>query len=173
MEFLDSLLESTRAKEAAVKQETTEKLEAFHKQREEAEKAILDETDGPGQNLAGVGAGSPVEEEHWVISGRKRKKAKTKEKDGFPGVKLRKASSTSTGVKAHTGERSEDKASPKPGAQGARATGSPQRLTQGSTGSEGIKTTNDDKNQTPATSPKVANAAPLALGLGAYSSDED
>lgn len=41
MEFLDSVLESTRAKEAAVKRETAEQLETFRTQREAADQARL------------------------------------------------------------------------------------------------------------------------------------
>ncbi|EAS27678.3 uncharacterized protein CIMG_10283 [Coccidioides immitis RS] len=89
VEFLDSLLESTRAKEAAVKRETMEQLEMFHRQREEAEKnAVLVEN-----KLGEPGAGSHGEEEKWAISGRKRRR--TKDNDVLPGVKLRKSSSTS------------------------------------------------------------------------------
>lgn len=42
VEFLDSIMESTRAQEAAVKKETAEQLELFRRQREEAEKALLE-----------------------------------------------------------------------------------------------------------------------------------
>lgn len=44
VEFLDSVLESTRAKEAAVRKETSEQLEAFRKQREMADRDLLTQT---------------------------------------------------------------------------------------------------------------------------------
>jgi len=83
VEFLDSVLESTRSKEDQVKRETREQLEAFRRQQEEAEKAVKqEETD----------TGPPAEEgsESWSIGSRKRKKGR--EKDGIGGVKLRRVS---------------------------------------------------------------------------------
>ncbi len=93
VEFLDSVLESTRAKEAAVKKETTEQLDLFRKQQEEADKALLIADTNDERTSVGAGSGSPIAgEEHWVINGRKRKKGK--EKEVLRGVKLRKSSST-------------------------------------------------------------------------------
>ncbi|OJJ49641.1 hypothetical protein ASPZODRAFT_53264, partial [Penicilliopsis zonata CBS 506.65] len=71
VDFLDSLLESTRAQEAAVKKETAEQLEEFRRQREQAEK---DELEGTS-----VDAGLPTEEEQWAISSRKRRREKNKD----------------------------------------------------------------------------------------------
>lgn len=65
VDFLDSVLESTRAQEAAVKKDTADQLEAFRKQREEAEKAML------GSTASEV---APVEEEEWTIPARKRRR---------------------------------------------------------------------------------------------------
>ena len=84
VDFLDSVLESTRAKEAAVRKETTEQLEAFRKQREDADRALRD-----GEDVEK--AGSPTEElESWSV-GKKRRR---KDKGPASGVKLRKSSST-------------------------------------------------------------------------------
>lgn len=92
IEFLDSVLESTRTKEAAVKKETIEQLDLFRRQQEEADKALLAEgAEGGGLNAV---AGSPTaEEEQWVVNGKKRKRAK--EKPMLKGLKLRKTSSAS------------------------------------------------------------------------------
>lgn len=80
VEFLDAVLESTRAKEAAVKKETLEHLEVFRRQQAEAAKSAVreDESGSP-----------PIEEEVW--STRKRKK----DKEPLLNVKLRKVSSSS------------------------------------------------------------------------------
>ncbi|KAJ5630772.1 uncharacterized protein N7484_010872 [Penicillium longicatenatum] len=67
VEFLDSVLESTRAQEAAVKKDTADQLEAFRKQREEAEKTAL----GPTSSEV-----TPAEEEEWTIPARKRRREK-------------------------------------------------------------------------------------------------
>lgn len=92
IEFLDSVLESTRTKEAAVKKETIEQLDLFRRQQEEADKAWLAEAvDGNGTNA--VAGSSPTEEEQWTVNGKKRKRAK--DKQVLKGVKLRKTSSTS------------------------------------------------------------------------------
>ncbi|KAI9762688.1 MAG: hypothetical protein M4579_000306 [Chaenotheca gracillima] len=88
VEFLDSVLESTRAQENAVKKETTERLDIFRKQQEEADKLRLQD-EQPRQSETG---GSPdPDEEQWTTTGRKRKKSR--EKDSLRGFKLRKASS--------------------------------------------------------------------------------
>lgn len=91
IEFLDSVLESTRAEEDRVKKETREGLELFRRQQEEADKKLLA---GSGDTTtATIGEGSPgAEEEQWIAGGRKRKRVK--EKEGLRGVKLRKSSST-------------------------------------------------------------------------------
>ncbi|KAF2093102.1 hypothetical protein NA57DRAFT_25722, partial [Rhizodiscina lignyota] len=82
VDFLDSVLESTRAKEAAVRKETSEQLEEFKRKQEEADKANATQAD----------SGSPeLEQEHWTVHPRKRKKSHVKENP--LGLKLRKTSS--------------------------------------------------------------------------------
>ncbi|PQE06405.1 nefa-interacting nuclear nip30 protein [Rutstroemia sp. NJR-2017a WRK4] len=86
VDFLDSVLESTRAEEDRVKKETAAGLELFRKQQEEADKKARTETDGaPAQEA------SAVLKEEWISAGRKRKRAK--EKEGLKGVKIRRGSS--------------------------------------------------------------------------------
>lgn len=85
IEFLDSVLESTRAEEARVKRETAEGLEAFRRQQDEADKKLKRESAGADADAA------PIEEEAWVSAARKRKRAK--EKEVLKGVKVRKSSS--------------------------------------------------------------------------------
>ena len=93
VEFLDSVLESTRAKEEAVKRETVEQLDVFRRQQEEADRALLlQHEDGPDEEKTGK-AGSPTTEEtQWAVNARKRKRVK--EKEGLKGIKLRKYSTT-------------------------------------------------------------------------------
>lgn len=87
MEFLDSVLESTRAEEDRVKKETAEGLALFRQQQEEADKKARRGSGGAEV----VEQGSPTEEEeNWVAGGRKRKR--TKEKEVLKGVKLRRSS---------------------------------------------------------------------------------
>lgn len=90
IEFLDSVLESTRAKEEAVKKETTEQLDVFRRQQEEADKALLSEATSTNDASP---LGLTSSESQWAINARKRKRAK--EKEGLKGVKLRKMSSAS------------------------------------------------------------------------------
>ncbi|KAF7118266.1 hypothetical protein CNMCM5793_007682 [Aspergillus hiratsukae] len=71
VEFLDSIMESTRAQEAAVKKETAEQLELFRRQREEAEKALLE---NPSAGVVPSNEG-----EDWKIPARKRRRDKNKE----------------------------------------------------------------------------------------------
>lgn len=96
-EWLDSVLESTRAEEDRVKKETAEGLALFRQQQEEADKKAR-----TGTNAATTEEGSPVaEEESWVAGGRKRKR--TKDKEGLKGVKIRRAS-TPTEVEKKSAE---------------------------------------------------------------------
>jgi hypothetical protein len=86
VDFLDSIFESERVKEAAIRKETSEQLALFRKQQEEAER----------EALAKTASGSPVEEqESWVVHSKKRKLGRDKE--SLLGVKLRRKSSSTTG----------------------------------------------------------------------------
>ncbi|PYI03288.1 hypothetical protein BO78DRAFT_399901 [Aspergillus sclerotiicarbonarius CBS 121057] len=71
VDFLDSIMESTRAKEAAVKKETAEQLEVFRRHREEAEKVLLEDTTADVTPAA--------EGEDWKIPARKRRREKSKD----------------------------------------------------------------------------------------------
>ncbi|KAF7185153.1 PSME3-interacting protein, partial [Pseudocercospora fuligena] len=154
VEFLDSVMESTRAQEAAVKKETTEQLDAFRRQQEEAERAAKQ-------------AGSPeapetAEQESWSV-GKKRKKGK---ESLFGAVKLRRSSTT---------DKSEQ-ATAKP-TQTTESTKAAERAPS----QDAVKTEtaeNSSANASPgvaADSKAAAKPAPtgVGLGLGAYSSDED
>lgn len=168
---MDSVLESTRAKEAALKQETTQQLDAFRRQQDEAERVA---------RLAGNNEGdTTAEEEHWVSAGRKRKKGKDKE--SLMGIKIRRKSSTGEkaapepGSKAHSGSpddthtQAANSTTPKatsqePTAEVVAKTVSPRPKAEidvaGSANGKGTQT-------------QKLKATPVALGLGAYSSDED
>ncbi|KAJ4296533.1 hypothetical protein N0V90_006578 [Kalmusia sp. IMI 367209] len=79
-EFLDSVLDASRKKEADVRKETLEQLDGFRRRQEEAERnALEDETPEGGKG----------EEAHWVSHPRKRKKGP----ELLKGVKLKKGSS--------------------------------------------------------------------------------
>ncbi|ESZ97015.1 hypothetical protein SBOR_2607 [Sclerotinia borealis F-4128] len=98
IEFLDSVLESTRAEEDRVKKETAEGLDLFRKQQEEADKkARAAENDGTQ-----IQEGSPVREDEWGTTGRKRKR--TKDKEALKGVKVRRASSSANQAPAPSKE---------------------------------------------------------------------
>lgn len=100
-EYLESLMETKRKEEAAVKKDTLEQLDLFRKQQEEAErKALEEENNGP----------PATEDAQWITSGRKRKKGP--EGGLLKGVKLKKAASSSdgapdTGANAPTGSEAE------------------------------------------------------------------
>jgi hypothetical protein len=168
VEFLDSVLESTRAKEAAVKKETAEQLEAFRQQREAAEKALLDEADT--QQRSNPGAASPTDQETWVTTAKKRRRPK--EKGILVGTKLRKMSSstepdstakpvTETGAKKQTGLPEMQEDPPKPSDCKSK-TLPPEQASSA-----------ERKSLRKSTSQKPAPLATSALGLGGYSSDED
>lgn len=173
VEFLDSVLESTRAQEAAVKKDTADQLEVFRKQREEAEKAML----GPTSSEV-----TPAEEEEWTIPARKRRRDKGK--DLLVPGKKRKASATEGSGKA---DSSKNDAPQKPSQGSGPAPKKDSTQSTRSAASSGVTSTkpaghaahslspsqgksNTDKK--PETKPP-AKPAPVSLGLVGYGSDSD
>ena len=83
VDFLDQVLESTRARDASVQKETLEQLENFRMQRENAEKAARQSEGEDGDDV------------RWApTTGGGRKRKKGKDKATVPGIKYRKSSST-------------------------------------------------------------------------------
>lgn len=163
-------MESTRAQEAALKRETSEKLEVFHQQREEADKGLLNNATGGDGGQQDPNALDDTEQ--WTIPGRKRRRQK--EKNGFPTLKRKKSllsSETRPGDDNGTDDKktgSEGKADDKP--VGSRAVQS-KKVTE-TTGESQTKQDSPSVSGTPSKTPAQASK-PLALGLAAYSSDED
>lgn len=134
-----------------MKKETSEQLELFRRQREEAEKALLgDDANAPAESVT---AGSPIEEESWATS---KKRRRGKDKDTLlKGVKLRKTSSAT-----------EEKA-PKPDPNEKKSQGP--SLDEDST----VAKQSGKNIEPPSASTQPAPQKASALGLGDYSSDED
>ncbi|EKV15627.1 NEFA-interacting nuclear protein NIP30, N-terminal [Penicillium digitatum] len=173
IEFLDSILESTRAKEAAVKRETAEQLEAFRRQREEAQKALLETTSSDVTRVKG---------EEWTALARKRRHDKHRN-SLIPGKKRKASVNENVAVKdTQNGKDSQNQA----------GAGSPstKKMDQGTSRSDestpaASVTTSERTN--PATQPKVVTDTekgqlkpkspikppPVSLGLGGYSSDSE
>lgn len=151
VEYLDSVLESTRAEEDRVKKETAEGLAGFRKQQDEIEKKARQEADDAELRTE--------EEENWNAS-TIRKRKRVKEKEGLKGVKLRKSSTseltsteemkTSEGLKIN--EDTSARASP---ADDLKPT---------------IEAALDAPNKTPA---PTAVKSKIAPGLVSYGSDSD
>lgn len=158
MEFLDSVLESTRAEEAAVKRDTREQLDAFRQQQIDAER----------KNASPAAAQDTSEQTTWAV-GRKRKK----DHKPLGGVKLRKSSSTAADKESAVSSIvavaniTDEKTVP------------PQKPSVSSTvpkageDAVGAITSGDEKRKDIPSSTAAGTAAPAGLGLGAYSSDED
>lgn len=178
IEFLDSVLESTRVKEEAVEKETKEQLDLFRRQQEEADKALLDAA-GNNSTVAPATAGSPLAEEgQWAVNGRKRKRAK--EKEVLKGVKLRRSSSTSGQVAPPTTETyipsilnpKSNPSSSKPVQKEGDAIAKDIGITTGITPSFTEKRS-VEKDSSTSSSAKPANGGLPGLGLGDYSSDDE
>ncbi|KAI5370827.1 Putative PSME3-interacting protein [Septoria linicola] len=158
VEFLDSVLESTRAQEAAVKRDTKEQLDAFRQQQLDAER----------KNASPTATQNTSEQTTWAV-GRKRKK----DHKALGGVKLRKSSSTAADKEAAVSSI----------AAGVNITdektGPPQKPPVSGTvprsGEDAIValTSKDEKKGDAPPSTAAGAAASTGLGLGAYSSDED
>lgn len=102
-EFLESVLESSRKKEAEVRKDTMQQLDAFRRRREEEERKAL-EAEAP------EGAKEAEAQAHWVLHGRKRKKGP----ELLKGVKLRKTSEAADDKKVAEKGKVEKAASPIP-----------------------------------------------------------
>ena len=174
VEFLDSIFESERAKEAAIRKETSEQLALFRKQQEEAEREAITK----------VTSGSPVEEqESWVVHGKKRKLGRDKE--SLLGVKLRRKSSSTIGSLNSKPAGNHSSNQPKSINQTVKVGTAPQDTSESlvrapktavsssespaSLRKEGNITVQSNTNKPPASSSTVT----LNLGLDGYSSEDD
>jgi hypothetical protein len=167
VDFLDSVLESTRAKEAEVKKETTEQLSTFRRQQEEAEKAARSEEV----------AEAPEGQESWAAGPRKRKKGK---ESGIGGLKIRRTSTSEKHVVTPGSRDSKDvEEQQSPTLTGgaddqALPSTSPERQ-QSPANDDGTIKTDAAKSKESASPQTTKPPSPPAtgLGLGAYSSDEE
>lgn len=159
IDFLDSELESERAREAAVRKEVSEQLQQFRKQQEDAEKAAVGEVNEPA---------FADESTEWVPKGKKRRKSHGKE--SLIGVKLRKTSSA-TESEQRPASKSAITSDRGPTGTAEGAIGKP----KGSNESTVEVQTSEQADNALDRAVKPGNASPPTggLGLGAYSSDED
>ncbi|KAL9100247.1 MAG: hypothetical protein Q9163_004354 [Psora crenata] len=172
VEFLDSVLESTRAKEEAVKRETTEQLDAFRRQQEEADRALREGEQGKEVEEAG----SPTAlESNWAVGAKKRKRVK--EKEGWRGVKLRKSSSSALDAPRRQEEaRRNSQSSPPP--TELKST-SPNYITGENKSnitvpiSSQMGTSEVGSSSMPSKDPPSIEKPAAGLGLAGYSSGED
>lgn len=150
-----------------MKKETAEQLETFRKQREEAEKALLDEASNA--QASNPGAASAVEEDTWTTSGRKRRRAKDKET--LVGAKLRKMSSST-----RDNEPDEEQTTRSMKTQSDPKDKDPTMVKNASSTVESrvhSKPPSSEKLLSSIPASTKTLAAPPGLGLAGYSSDED
>ena len=163
-----------------MKRETTEQLDLFRRQQEEADKALLEES-GEKEDGEGGKAGSPTAgENQWAINARKRKRVK--EKEVLKGVKVRKESSTSEPPVGLAGER-RGSASQEPekgktivSAQDSteKKTSSAEKDLEGKVISEALASpTSKSSTAFPPKQDSEGASKPAALGLAGYSSEEE
>ncbi|KAF2197092.1 hypothetical protein GQ43DRAFT_444545 [Delitschia confertaspora ATCC 74209] len=176
-EFINSVLESTREKEAKIKKETAEQLEVFRRHQEEAEKAAR--AAGGDDTTTEVA----VEETQWMTSGRKRKKGT--EKTPLLGLKLRKTSSTSEQVAASAANSlssgpAKAVGPDSPAVAHTAGSGGSSKLSNGGASVQKTDTgTEKGTSAVPYASPSAPSppagnmAKPISLLLGDYSSDDD
>lgn len=178
VEFLDSVLESTRTREEEIRRETAEQLDLFRRQQEEADKALLVEAAADGDGPGGVGGDGAVEGEQWAVSGKKRRRGR--DRQVLKGVKIRKTSAAGEAGAARLDE------------QGTPASRVAEVTIKGSgvvLRKQGVLETNSAKTESitdaggaksatvpkppPADAAVPANKSAAVLGLGNYSSDDD
>lgn len=170
VEFLDSLLESTRAKEDAVKKETAEQLAAYQRQREEAERALIEGPSG-GQNGSGSATNPVGDEESWAVAGVKRKRNK---KDFLVPPKIRKSSSTLNDTPTASDPKQKPATTTSSGVSKESAAPASQSASARTEGTlvEVIKSKTNEALPTKDTPAQKAAVGP-SLGLVAYDSNED
>lgn len=170
VDFLDSVLESTRAQEAAVQKDTADQLEVFRRQREEAEKTLLEDT-------AADVAPAAAEGEEWKIPSRKRRREKKKD-TLLPGKK-RKSTADSAGEdtqqqpehKEDTSQVDKPKTKKNPETVSAGASSS-QKDSKPQEGSNNPKDPSKDTTEPAKKQPEPEKPA-VSLGLGDYGSDSE
>ena len=156
VDFLDSIMESTRAKEAAVKKETAEQLEVFRRHREEAEKVLLEDTAADVVPAA--------EGEDWKIPARKRRR----EKDLLiPGKKRKSLGGEVTPIVDKDSNNSAQKSNSEP-TQKKPESKQPAALPSADKPTNPPRTSPDQPASKPAVKP-----ASLSLGLADYGSDSE
>ena len=170
IEFLDSVLESTRAKEEAVKRETAQQLDIFRQQQEEADKALLSQDgDAADTNHSSIASNLPSDESQWALNGRKRKRGK--EKEVLKGVKLRKPSADEVPLALVAKHPSVDTTSVK---NNNDAQDKPEHTMTKGTVEANAELPSDSCNEpTVRLMFEEKKAAKSNLGLSGYSSDED
>ena len=154
VEFLDSVLESQRAKENAVRKQTAEEMQAFKQQQEDAEKKA---------KAAETSQAPEAESTSWAVS-RKRKKGK---EDVFGGVKLRKASSGEPSSIPKSQAVGDTETSMKKDANAAV------KANLVADQKDKVVTNTEPEKGKMSESKAPAAASSAELGLAAYSSDED
>lgn len=168
VEFLDSLLESTRTQEASIKKETAEQLEVFHRQREQAEKALVE----------GTSEKPSAEEENWTIPARKRRREKNKNLL-LPGKKRKSSAAESSGDSLPQTEQKPN-SGPKPIGNNVAPGSNPVEISQkpvdaNKPSEEAARKHASDKatfEEKPAPKP-APKPATVSLGLAGYSSDSE
>ncbi|KAL3449492.1 NEFA-interacting nuclear protein Nip30 [Aspergillus insuetus] len=164
VDFLDSIMESTRAQEATVKKETAEQLELFRRQREEAEKAALED------NAADI---TPAAEgEDWKIASRKRRREKGKDLL-IPGRKRKSVGeelADDTMSEQRTSKKAKEIVEGKGGEKSSASTASEQRSQ--ATVDHSVKDAKSGSPVQPQSKPATSPPAP-SLGLAGYSSDSE
>ena len=150
-------MESTRAKESAVKKETAEQLELFRRQREEAEKAAkLAGTDQPADDS-----------ETWTVKKRKR----GREKEALA-VKLRKSSSSNSHPPNLAREVTKEPLAQEKSLD-ALPTPKATELKPVEASAPAIEATVAQASKSPTPASEKSPPPAAVLGLGGYSSDEE
>lgn len=167
VDFLDSVLESTRAREAAVKKDTADQLESFRRHREEAEKALLE------QAASDV---KPAQIQAWTAPALKRRRDKQKDLL-VPGKKRKSSVSENAPEKGILNKQ--DQAQHRDGNSGTKAPkqelSSPNQATPVASATTAGPDTQSKAATDIANGPKTkpVTTPSVSLGLGGYSSDSE
>ena len=158
------MLESTRAKEAEVRKETTQQLDAFREQQREAEKSAVQPDASPEAESAEI----------WTAGPRKRKKGK---ESTIGGLKLRRVSTSEK--QAGPTNAAKDSDPEKPTDTSATGTKEDEQTVRGTSvisqegRADALEAHVPQGKRKESDSPEPPSPTTAGLGLVAYSSDED
>ena len=172
-DFLYSALEAERAKEQAIRKETSDQLEAFRRRQVEADKVGEGSAEGGREDVddGGERRGDVEDAVDWSVAAKKRKR--TKEKDGLMGFKVRRTSSSAAANHAGQDEEAKEPESANLPMKVLSASSDGKKSEETSTGATTAKSAKLESSPGSLATGNASSPMKAAIGLVGYDSDDD